>query len=77
MATQTELVAGNIRAEMARRGVTQTTLAAALGKTQQTVSHKLSGRGTVTVEELHTIAAVLGVAATDLLPAPTPTQVAS
>lgn len=56
----------NIKAEMARRGVTQHDLAAALGKTQQTISYKLRGGAAITVRELELIAGRLGVPTVDL-----------
>lgn len=52
---------------MARRNVTQTRIAARLGKTQQSVSGKLRGRRPISVDELHEIAAELGVEPAALL----------
>lgn len=50
-----------IRAEMARAGVTQTDLAAALGITQPAVSSRLKGRIDWRLRELHTVADALGI----------------
>ncbi|WP_182112918.1 helix-turn-helix domain-containing protein [Actinotalea sp. JY-7876] len=71
MAQPSEFVTGNVRAEMARHGVTQRLIAKAIGKTQQAVSYKLSGRSALTVDELQRIAALLGVPTAALLEAPT------
>lgn len=59
--TTTRRVASNVRAEMARRNHTQQTLAQAVGKTQQSLSRRLSGQTSFTVDELADIAAALGV----------------
>lgn len=67
MATSRAVVAGNIRAEMARRNVTQARIATRLGKTQQSVSTKLRGHRPISVDELYEIAAELGVEPAALL----------
>ena len=46
---------------MIRHNVTQTLIAEALGMTQQAVSQKLSGRRSITVDELEVIAKTIGV----------------
>ena len=56
-----------IRAEMARRGVTQAELAAALDLTQPGVSARLRGRTDWRFRELATVAEALGVSVADLL----------
>lgn len=56
-----------IREAMAARGLTQTTLAERLGLTQPAVSARLSGRTPITVDELRTIAAALGVPVSSLI----------
>lgn len=61
MTAQRGVVPENIRAEMARRGVSQSRLADALGISQQAVSQKLTGRRPITTEEIAAIAAVLDV----------------
>lgn len=70
--TPSALTGANVRAEMARRGVTQAKLAAALGLSQPSVSARLRGVTPFDVDELHTIAAFLGVPLSDLLPADAP-----
>lgn len=57
----------NIRAEMARRGVTQADLAAALGITQPGVSARLHGRTDWRLKELSVVAETLGVPLSALL----------
>lgn len=69
MQTHAQAVAANVRAEMARRQVTQATLAAALGVTQQAVSRRLRGDVDFTVSELQAVADVLEVPVADLIPA--------
>lgn len=66
--TPTAQTGRNVRAEMARAGVTQATIAAALGLSQAAVSARLLGKTPFDVNELTVIAGVLGVAAADLLP---------
>lgn len=70
MATQTQLVAANIRAEMARQRIPQTAIAAALGITQQSVSNRINGRVPIDVDELAVFARLLGVPVASLLPMP-------
>lgn len=59
--------AANIRAEMARKGLTQRDLAALLGLSQPTVSARMRGRTEFTVSELRAIASWLNVPASYLL----------
>lgn len=54
-------VGANVRAEMARRGLNQTQLAAAIGKTQTQVSKRLSGQIAFDINELTAVADVLDV----------------
>jgi predicted transcriptional regulator len=49
-------VAGNIRAEMARRGVTQSQLAKVLGLPQSAVSYRHRGRTPWTLNEIEVVA---------------------
>ena len=58
----------NIRAEMARRKVSQTTLAEHLGVSQTSISARLSGRTAFDINEIHAIAVFLGVPLSVLLP---------
>lgn len=70
MATQTQLVAANIRAEMARQRIPQAAIAAALGITQQSVSNRINGRVPIDVDELAVFARLLSVPVASLLPLP-------
>ena len=65
------IVASNIRAEAARRGLYQIDLAAALGVTSSAISKRWKGVRSWKLEELPTIAKALGVKVTDLM---TPTN---
>jgi transcriptional regulator with XRE-family HTH domain len=60
-------VTNTIRAEMARRKMSQKDLADALGLSQPAASRRLNGHTEFTVGELLEIAAVLGVAPAVLL----------
>lgn len=62
-------VAGEIRAEMARRHVTGVQLAAQLGWTVSTTSRRLRGDQALTVDDVAAIAAVLDVPIEQLLSA--------
>lgn len=65
----------NVRAEMARAGISQTSLATSLGISQAAVSKRLRGEVAFNVDELAAVAEVLGVALSALLaeqPAATP-----
>ena len=68
-ATQTEVIAA-IRAEMARHGIDQHHLAAALGTSQQSISRRLCGTVQLTVEEIIIIADTIGCPASQLLALP-------
>lgn len=57
----TALTGANVRGEMARKGVTQVDLASALGVSQAAVSARLRGVTPFDINELATIAALLGV----------------
>lgn len=56
-----EQVAGNVRAEVARRGMSQASLARALEINQAGVSRRLNGKVDFTASELSLIARALGV----------------
>jgi transcriptional regulator with XRE-family HTH domain len=60
-------VAANVRAEMARRAVTQTILAERLGKSQHFISRRLSGKVPFSVDELGDVAVALNVGLTNLM----------
>lgn len=66
--TASRTVADNVRAEMARRKMSQRALAAALGKPQPFVYRRLSGRVAFDVDELAQVAQLLDIDARDLLP---------
>jgi transcriptional regulator with XRE-family HTH domain len=60
-------VAANVRAELARRRISQTTVAQRLGVSRQNVAQRLNGRVDFRVSELVAIAALLDVPVTALL----------
>jgi hypothetical protein len=64
-----EAVAAQVRAELARKRISQTWLAPRLNMTQQKLSRRLTGVTPFEVTELLAIAAELDVPVTDLLPA--------
>lgn len=63
----TRTVANTIRAELARRSLTQADLATALGVTQPSVSRRMSGQTPFTVDEVAKAAALLGLPVTALV----------
>ena len=66
--TPSHATGANVKAEMARRGVTQTVLAEMTGIPQSALSKRLRGRIAFNVNELAGISAALGVPLADLLP---------
>jgi transcriptional regulator with XRE-family HTH domain len=66
--TLTQLVATEIKVQMARADVRQSQLAREIGKTEQWLSVRLRGRQPIDVNDLHLIATGLGVSVYDLLP---------
>jgi transcriptional regulator with XRE-family HTH domain len=62
-----ERVAANVRAELGRHRRTQTALAQHLGLSQTAVSRRLLGQVPFDVNEVHSLAAWLGVPVTVLL----------
>ena len=56
-----DIVASNIRAESARRGVVQSDIASALGGQQGTISRRWRGGRAWPLEDLPTVADILGV----------------
>lgn len=68
--TLTQLVAIEIRVQMARADVRQSQLARAIGKTEQWLSVRLRGRQPFDINDLALIAKGLGVGLYDLLPSP-------
>lgn len=75
--TPSQRIGGNVRAEMARNRVSQTALGVHLGLTQASVSARLLGRTPFNINELHDIAAFLGVPLSTLLAAPVREDAAS
>ncbi len=59
--TPSSVVGANVRAEMARRGRSQTWLAQVLGLSQTAINRRLHGRTLWAIDELVTVAAQLGV----------------
>jgi transcriptional regulator with XRE-family HTH domain len=68
MDEQVSQLNGNVRAEMARRGLTQSDLATKAGMSQPALSRRLTGDAEWTVSELYAVAMVLRVQVTALLP---------
>jgi transcriptional regulator with XRE-family HTH domain len=62
-----ELVAAEVRAEMARRRITQEALAAHLHTTQRGISRRLTGEVAFNLDELSRIAEFLDVPVTRLV----------
>lgn len=60
-------IGSNVKAEMARRGVTQAVIASSLSLSQPQVSARLRGVVTFRIDELLTVAAVLDVPLDSLL----------
>ena len=59
--TTAQRVAATVRAEMARRKITQTAAASGLGMSQAALSRRLTGVTPFDVEELSALADLLGV----------------
>ncbi len=68
--TLTQLVATEIKVQMARADVRQSQLARKIGKTEQWLSVRLRGRQPIDINDLHLIAKGLDVGVHDLLPPP-------
>jgi transcriptional regulator with XRE-family HTH domain len=64
----TAIVGANVRAEMARRRISQQQLANHLGVSQGAISKRLAGTVPFDVNEVGAIAELLGVHISDLLP---------
>ena len=62
-----ERIAANVRAELARKGITQTDLALRLKKSQPFVSRRLSGSVPFNVADLDSIATVLDISIASLV----------
>jgi transcriptional regulator with XRE-family HTH domain len=66
---EVERVAANVRAELARRGISQTALAVKLQKSQPFIARRLSGRVALDVADLAGIAAILDMSMSELVAA--------
>ena len=62
------VVLGNVRAEIARRRLSQSDIAREMGQNQQWLSRRLIGYVPLSVPELMTLAGIIGVDIADLLP---------
>ena len=67
MAATEDPIAGNVRAEMARRRLTQTDVALLLGMSQNAVSRRLSGRTPWRLTDLRALADALGTTVSALI----------
>lgn len=65
--TLSEVVTGEIRAELARRRVKQDQLAKAVGRSQATIARRLAGLSAWDLDELEAVAAFFGVPVEALL----------
>lgn len=63
-------VAAEVRAEIARQGLTRASVAAKLGWTDQRFSLRMTGRVALSVAEMVIIADTLGVPAAQFVPTP-------
>ena len=63
-----EAVAGEVRAAIARKGVTQSEVAQLVGMSSTSMSRKLAGANALTVDELIAIANALDVSPSSLIP---------
>lgn len=70
MTTSSSHAAGAIRAELARRRLSHSDLAKALGWSTTAVHRRLSGTTAIDIDELTAIAGFLEVPVSNLLPAP-------
>ncbi|WP_010540412.1 helix-turn-helix domain-containing protein [Dietzia alimentaria] len=59
--TPDQAVAMNIRAELARTGISQTAAARALGLADSSLSRRMNGRHSFRVSELYALADLIGV----------------
>ena len=65
--TFTQRVAAELRAEAARKQVTQMAVAASVGRPQTTVSRWLSGTTPLTVDAIEALCEALGISVGDLI----------
>lgn len=62
------VITQNVRAEIARAGMTQTTLAPAIRKDRSWIADRMTNRAAWRATDIHLIAEALGVATAVLLP---------
>jgi transcriptional regulator with XRE-family HTH domain len=65
--TPSEAVAEEVRAHMARKRISQTAAARALGISQSSMSRRLIGASPFTVDDLYVLAGLFGVNAAELI----------
>lgn len=75
--TSREAIGNEVKAGLARRGLTQKDLAVALGMTETTLSGRLRGRSAFDTDELLVVAATIGVSIADLFPTSTPEPISA
>jgi transcriptional regulator with XRE-family HTH domain len=75
--TPNVVLGSNIRAEMARRGISQDALARALKRSQASISKRLRGEVSITIDDAAAIAAHLGIPLSALLDGVEITEAAS
>lgn len=63
-----ERVAESVRVEAARRSISQTKIAEALGTSQQSISRRMLGKTSFDVEEIYSLASTFGMTVSALLP---------
>lgn len=68
--TQTLKVTKNLRAEMARRGITQKQVAAGLGLSPAQMSARMAGHPVFDIDELFGISEAFGIDLADLIEGP-------
>lgn len=73
----TETVAAEIRAELARRNISRTDAAAALGISRNLLWQRLRGESPFTVDELEAMAELIGVPVSTFLRENTPASAAT
>ncbi len=73
----TAAAAGALRAEMARKRVSQAALAKQVGCSQQRISRRLSGKHPITVDDLEKFAEALGITVADVLADAAPDRLAA
>jgi transcriptional regulator with XRE-family HTH domain len=68
--TLADMVAAEVRAHLARRQLTGTAFANAIGRSEMYVSRRLRGEIPFDLADIEQVATFLGITVADLLPAP-------